>query len=72
VVLVQQQLGVSERRACRVLGQARSTQRSRVKGKEGEEALTSDIVKLADRLGRYGLFPAIRNSPHRQSEIPPP
>jgi len=43
-----------------------------VKGKEGEEALTSDIVKLADRFGRYGLFPAIRNSPHRQSEIPPP
>jgi len=54
VVLVQQRLGVSERRACRVLGQARSTQRREKKVKEDEEALREDVVKLAERFGRYG------------------
>jgi putative transposase len=54
VVRVQQQLGVSERRACKVLGQARSTQRRRPKVKEDEEALREDVVKLAGRFGRYG------------------
>jgi hypothetical protein len=54
VVLVQQRLGVSERRACRVLGQARSTQRREKKVKEDEEALREDVVKLARRFGRYG------------------
>jgi hypothetical protein len=39
VVVVQQQLGVSERRACRVLNQALSTQRRKSKVKENEEAL---------------------------------
>jgi putative transposase len=53
-VTVRQQLGVSERRACRVLGQARSTQRRLPKVKEDEEALRADIVKLAERFGRYG------------------
>ena len=46
MVLVQRQLGVSERRACRVLGQARSTQRRRPKVKEDEEALREDEVML--------------------------
>ena len=54
MVLVQQQLGVSERRACRVLGQTRSTQRREPKVKEDEEALREDVVKLARRFGRYG------------------
>ena len=54
MVLVQQQLGVSERRACSVLGQARSTQRRKSKVKEDAEALTADVVKLAARFGRYG------------------
>jgi putative transposase len=52
--LVQQQLGVSERKACRVLGQTRSTQRRKPKVKEDEEALREDVVKLASRFGRYG------------------
>ena len=52
--MVQQQLGASERRACRVLGQARSTQRRIPKVKEDEEALREDVVKLARRFGRYG------------------
>ena len=54
MVLVQQQLGASERRACRVVGQARSTQRRSPKVKEDEEALREDVVQLARRFGRYG------------------
>ena len=54
MVLVQQQLGVSERRACVVLGQARSTQRRRRKVKKDEEVLREDVVMLARRFGRYG------------------
>ena len=36
------------------MGQPRSTQRRLAKVKEDEEALTADIVKLAERFGRYG------------------
>ena len=54
MVLVQQQLGVSERRACRVLGQNRATQRRKLKVGEDEEALREDVVRLARRFGRYG------------------
>ena len=45
---------VSERFACRVLGQHRSTQRKTPKGRADEEALTTDIIRLASRYGRYG------------------
>jgi transposase InsO family protein len=47
-------LKVSERRACRVLGQARSTQRRRPKVRDDEDALTRRIVELASCYGRYG------------------
>lgn len=47
-------LGVSERTACRVLGQHRSTQRKVVRTADDEAALTADIVELARRYGRYG------------------
>ncbi len=46
--------GVSERRACRVLRQHRSTQRKAPRGRGDEEALTADIVALASQYGRYG------------------
>ena len=36
------------------MGQARSTQRRRAKVKADEEALRTDVVKLAERFGRYG------------------
>jgi len=39
--------GVSERFACKVLGQHRSTQRKTPKGADDEAALTADIVALA-------------------------
>ncbi len=48
------ELGVSERRACRVLGQHRSTQRKIAKTPDDEAALTADITALALQYGRYG------------------
>jgi putative transposase len=47
-------LDVSERRACRTLGQSRSTQRHRPIKLEDEDALTHSIILLASRFGRYG------------------
>ena len=54
MVHVRQKFGASERRACRVLGQMRSTQRRQLRSRGDEEALRGDVVKLAGRYGRYG------------------
>ena len=51
---VTQVLDVSERRACRALGQHRSTQRKAPRGRDDEEQLTADIIALAREYGRYG------------------
>lgn len=51
---VTEELGVSERRACQVLGQHRSTQRKIAKTPDDEAALTADITALALQYGRYG------------------
>lgn len=51
---MQGKLGVSERRACRVLGQHRSSQRKRPKARADEATLTADIIRLASEYGRYG------------------
>jgi transposase InsO family protein len=48
------ELGVPERRACRVLGQHRSTQRKLRASPDDEAALTAEIIALATRYGRYG------------------
>jgi transposase InsO family protein len=45
---------VSQRRACRVLGQHRSTQRKAARTSNDEARLTADIVELARQYGRYG------------------
>jgi putative transposase len=45
---------VSERRACRVLGQARAVQRHTPKVRADEEPLTGRLVELAAVYGRYG------------------
>ena len=45
---------MSERRACAVLRQPRSTQRKPARGRDDELALTADIVELAKAYGRYG------------------
>jgi len=47
-------LGVSERRACRVLGQHRTTQRHVARSREDEERLVADMIELARQYGRYG------------------
>jgi putative transposase len=45
---------VSERRACKVLGQPRATQRRRVHTPDDEPALVRRMVELAAQYGRYG------------------
>ena len=45
---------ISERRACRVLGQPRSTQRRTRHVPEDEPRLVRRIIDLATRYGRYG------------------
>ena len=47
-------LGVSEREACRALGQSRGALRKPVKRADDEERLTQDILRLALKYGRYG------------------
>ncbi len=47
-------LDVSERRACRALGQPRSTQRYDKRIADDEEILTGRIIDLASQYGRYG------------------
>ena len=51
---VRGRLGISERRACRVLGQHRSTQRRIPCGRDNEDRLVADMIELARRYGRYG------------------
>lgn len=48
------ELGTSERRACKVLGQPRSTQRYRPRVAGDEERLVKRLVELATQYGRYG------------------
>lgn len=45
---------ISERFACQVLGQHRSTQRKKPKERADEAALTGAIIRLATQYGRYG------------------
>jgi putative transposase len=47
-------LSISERRACKVLKQARATQRRILSPPTDEEQLTGDIIALATKYGRYG------------------
>ena len=49
-----QRYGVSERRACVVLGQHRSSQRHTSNHVSDEAALRQDIIRLASQYGRYG------------------
>lgn len=51
---LQQTFGVSQRRACRVLGQPRSTQRQTAKPSEEEERLVGRMLELVRRHPRWG------------------
>ena len=66
MVRVQQRFGVSERRACEVLGQARSTQRRSRKRGADEAVLRADVVKVAGRFGRYGYRMVTLEVPKKQ------
>ncbi|TNF50610.1 MAG: IS3 family transposase [Deltaproteobacteria bacterium] len=54
VKAVMKRLHVSERRACKVLGQSRSAQRYVAKERDDEGPLTAAIIELASQYGRYG------------------
>jgi putative transposase len=54
VAQVVTKLDVSERLACRVLGQHRSTQRKAPEMADDEAALTAAIIDWVRRYGRYG------------------
>jgi len=45
---------VTGRRACRVLGQARTTQRYQPIIRDDEDPLTAAVIRLAGPYGRYG------------------
>jgi transposase InsO family protein len=47
-------MDVSERRACRVMGQHRSTQRYHKRIPNDEDVLRARIIRLASQYGRYG------------------
>ena len=46
--------GMSERHACRLLGQSRGTQRYEPMRRADEDRLTAAVVALASEYGRYG------------------
>lgn len=48
------ELGVSERRACKIIGQDRSTQRYEKQPNEEQEKLRNRVVDIATEYGRYG------------------
>ncbi len=52
--ILKEVLDVSERRACRVVGQPRSTQRYHKQPADDEEFLTARIIELASQYGRFG------------------
>ncbi|GAJ23140.1 unnamed protein product, partial [marine sediment metagenome] len=46
--------GISQRRACRAIGQNRATQRYKIKKLLDEDKLTRRIIDLVSQYGRYG------------------
>jgi len=66
VIHVCQELKVSERRACKVFGQARTTQRRELTPPCDEKPLPNDIIALATKYGRYGYrrITALLNNDH--------
>ena len=63
-----QTLVVSERRACKILGQARATQRRNLSPPSDEKQLTEDIVVLATKYGWYGyrrIKASLNNESHQ-------
>ncbi len=59
---VVRELGVSERKACVVLGQHRSTQRKAPRGSDDEVALTAGVIELAKRYGYRRITALLRDA----------
>jgi len=66
VLQISKKLAASERRACKVLEQARATQRRNLSPPSDDKQLTDDIIALATRYGRYGYrrITALLNNEH--------
>ena len=62
VETARQKYGLSERLACRIVGQPRETQRYVPTLKPDEDELTRNIVFLAAEYGRYGYRRALLNA----------
>ena len=54
VEVIRGKYGLSERQACRIVGQPRETQRYTTTVRADEDALTKAIISLASQYGRYG------------------
>jgi len=54
VARIRGKYGLSERHACRIVGQPRGTQRYTTLVRADEDALTQAIIALASQYGRYG------------------
>ena len=65
VVHVRQRLGASERHACHVLGQPRSTQRRVKKVRVDESALRTDVIRLASRVRQVRVSTDHEPATHR-------
>lgn len=52
--MVTRELKVSERRACKVIGQIRSTQRYSRRSRYDQDRLEARVIELASEYGRYG------------------
>jgi transposase InsO family protein len=52
--MVMQELKISERRACKTIGQVRSTQRYEAIPNQEQEKLQGRVIELATEYGRYG------------------
>jgi len=64
---------VSERGACRVLGQSRTSQRYQAIAALDDEPPTAAIVRLASQYGRYGhqqITALLRRAPQRRDLLP--
>ena len=63
--MLRDRLGVSERWACRVVGQHRSTQRHELKAAEDDAALRAELRKFSVERPRWGY----RRAHHRLREL---
>ena len=51
---MRQKLATSERRTCKTVGMARSTQQYKARKAPDDEALRLDLIRLAKQYGYYG------------------